>query len=511
MTGPVSRRAIVVSLIAAILAFAWLPTRSLTTANAASRCAPSLFKPPREPGFAATTWPTEHADTWRTHAVPAGLSARLGHMRLRATGAKLPPVPVWGYTGKGDVIYVVGGAPYLLDMFTALLQGAPRSSIPRLTRKSKKYSQTLTPYVARINTKTMKVKVLYLRRGTSINYTGGLLLHSNGYLYAVARSVLYKIDPSSFTVVRSKRLPLAPDSSHRPNENTAYNGIQAAPNGNLILKGWASTGGGSNPPGILLMVSPKDLSIKVRLITRNVASARIVRAQTGAKQYLYFPNTTQSVRFQLTAAKFQYNRKWSQAYKTSATPGSTTASSDVYMGDGVVFSNNTEPTARSPMLVFSQNTSGSKLQSTHAFSSHRASWNFFMMAGDPYKSGIVAVEDQFHGHISGFMACAGGRRVQKLWENDSLKPSAGMAIDYKTGQLYTDDRRCTSGGRCRLFLVALNLRTGHELARVRVKGTKPSIGQIFIGPHAVYYIATDTHDPNGYVTRLTAVSGKPHL
>jgi hypothetical protein len=57
------------------------------------------------------------------------------------------------------------------------------------------------------------------------------------------------------------------------------------------------------------------------------------------------------------------------------------------------------------------------------------------------------------GHISGFMGCVGGRFVQKLWENDSLKPSDGMAINYKTGQLYTDRRHCTVGGRCRLFLV----------------------------------------------------------
>ena len=29
-----------------------------------------------------------------------------------------------------------------------------------------------------------------------------------------------------------------------------------------------------------------------------------------------------------------------------------------------------------------------------------------MMAGDPYKSGIVAVGDQVSGHIAGYMACA---------------------------------------------------------------------------------------------------------
>ena len=61
--------------------------------------------------------------------------------------------------------------------------------------------------------------------------------------------------------------------------------------------------------------------------------------------------------------------------------------------------------------------------------------------------------------------------------------------------------------RCRLFLVVLNLRTGRELARVAVAGAKPSIGQIFIGPNAVYYVATDTNDPNGYVARVIATRG----
>ena len=240
-----SRPTVVLSLVATLVAVACTsatsttttPTTSTTTATAAPRCVPSLFQPPTSPAFAATTWPTEHADTWRTHAAAAGLPADVGQLKLRAVAAKLPPVPVWGYVGEGRDIYVVGGAPYLLDMFTKLIEGAPSASIPLLAAKSRAYSKTMTPYVARIDTKTMKVDVLKLSGGTSVNYTGGLLVDSNGYLYAVARSVLYKIDPSTFTILRSKRLPLAPTSSGKPNENTAYNGIQATLDGDLILKG----------------------------------------------------------------------------------------------------------------------------------------------------------------------------------------------------------------------------------------------------------------------------------
>jgi hypothetical protein len=61
-----------------------------------------------------------------------------------------------------------------------------------------------------------------------------------------------------------------------------------------------------------------------------------------------------------------------------------------------------------------------------------------------------------------------------------------MAVNYTAGHLYTDDRRC-SRRTCRLYLVVLDLRTGRELARVRVKGTRPSTGR-----------------RHGYVTRVTA-------
>jgi hypothetical protein len=57
---------------------------------------------------------------------------------------------------------------------------------------------------------------------------------------------------------------------------------------------------------------------------------------------------------------------------------------------------------------------------------------------------------------------------------------------------------------CRLSLVVLDLGTGRELARVRVKGTKPSVGQSFVGCDAVSYVAPRTGTTHGYVTRVTA-------
>lgn len=197
--------------------------------NLTGSCVPTIVPPPSSPGLAATTWPTEHADVWRTHAAAAGLPAGLGQMKLHTATATLPPVPVWGYVGTGREVYVMGGAPYLLDMFTKLIEAAPRASVPLLLKQSQAYSKTTTPYVARVDTQTMKVQVLYLSDGKSANYTGGLLVHSYGYLYAVARSVLYKIDPSTFTIVKTRQLPLAPTSSGSPNEKSQSSATGCGP------------------------------------------------------------------------------------------------------------------------------------------------------------------------------------------------------------------------------------------------------------------------------------------
>jgi hypothetical protein len=197
---------------------------SVGSPEASSRgtCEPSLTAPARSPGYADTPWPTEHADVWRTHAASTGLPGNLDRVRLATASARLPEEPVWGYVGTGDKLYVIGGSPYLLNMFTELMLGASTDRIPTLTARTLLASRRVTPYVAQIDADTMKVDVMPLTGGTAVNYTGGLLVHSNGYLYAVVRGVLHKIDRRTFTEVSSAELPLAPKESGEPNEMTTY-------------------------------------------------------------------------------------------------------------------------------------------------------------------------------------------------------------------------------------------------------------------------------------------------
>ena len=431
--SPVSRRGGVLgavgAAVAALVGAAFLAGTSqarepATSAQAPSRaaCAPSLAPPVRSPAYAKTPWPTEHADVWRTHAGATGLPANVGRVRLATASATLPQEPVWGYVGTGGKLYVIGGSPYLLNMFTELMLGASTDRIPTLTARTLLASTRVTPYVAQIDARTMKVDVLPLTGGGAINYTGGLLVHANGYLYAVVRAVLYKIDRRTFSIVASTPLPLAPDGSGRPNPATTYNGIVATRDGDLILKGWASTGGG-DAPGRLLRVDPDDLSIGADVVSTAISSARMAIVDAGGTEYVYFPGGTQSVRFVVTPTGFVLDPAWTATYLSS---GDTQASSDVFMGGGVVFASNTSPQATTPMRVLAQGAApGAALRSATAFRGDEAGWNFFMMVGDPYRSGIAAVQSQASGRVAGYRACGGGTSVRKLWENDDITSSAG--------------------------------------------------------------------------------------
>jgi hypothetical protein len=475
-----------------------LPAVAVANDRSSAACAVRRYSLPVAPAYAKTIWPSEKHDEWRTAAVAGGLPASLKH--LMAKSVALPPVPVWGYVGLDGDLYVLGGQPYLLDIYTKLMLGKHESE-KKLLAESLAYSERVKPYVAKVNPDTMATTILYLPGKHGVNYIGGMLVHANGYLYAVARAVLYKIDPNTFSIVASKNLPLLPGSSGKPDVLTAYNGMQATATGDLVLKGFAASG----VSGVLVRVDPVDLSIRAKLESTALAGARLAIATNGGRQYVYTAGSTDSIRFLIGKTDFTLDDSFSQQYLTAGS-GSTEGTSEVYMGDGVVFTNNTTPSATTPMTIFAQAaTDGSQLQSQPAFTGSDKAWNWEMPSGDPFGDGILAAQDQLSGYVSGFRACGGGASVKKLWENDRIDDSIGLAIDTMNHQLYADDHRCTAARICTLAFVVLDIRTGRELRRIKVAGDEPSIGQIFVGPHnTVFHLSTDTDRPEGYITRITA-------
>src|SRR5579862_7119573 len=174
----------------------------------AAACTVVRANPPNAPAYADTLWPSEKHDQWRTAAAAGGLPSTVSSLRTKSV--KLPPVPLWGYVGLDGDVYVMGGQPYLVDIYIKLILGSQESA-QQLVADSLAYSETVTPYVAKIDPSTMTVtKILYLTKKHGVNYIGGMLVDSDGYLYAVARGFLYKIQPQTLGIVASKRLPLEP-------------------------------------------------------------------------------------------------------------------------------------------------------------------------------------------------------------------------------------------------------------------------------------------------------------
>ena len=450
-----------------------------------------------------TTWPVPTADSWRTSSVGGGgLPDRVQSGDLRARSVELGPAPIFGVTYDKHSVFVLGGAPHLLDLFTRA-QGNDLPSGPAAPADEyANYQDTssATPYVAKIDPTTMRTELLELPKGTTPNYPGSIVAHENGMLYAVATSTLFEIDPRTFEITRSLELPRNPVKP----ESTIYNTLQvSARNGDLLLK--TSTEEGT---GLLVAVDTDTLQVRSQL-EAVLSNARMTDVLQGGIEYVYLPGDTDTLRFAVTDDGFTPDPSWSQPYRTDGdgtTPGvAMTPTGD---HDTVVFPNNNTVLigVSAPLELFWQSTTdpSSGVSSVNATSTDAAGGSFPPPPADPFETSVVVAADAVNGRLAAWRIAEDGS-LEQLWVTDRYALSAGAAIVSDQKRLYTDDRRCDAdGSHCTLYLVVADLMTGHEIARVRVAGSQPTIGRIFIGPHAVYYIATQGEGGNGYVTKVSA-------
>lgn len=456
--------------------------------------------PPQRAGYYATVWPSEHADLWRSHAaLNAGLPANFTPARLVVSAAPLN-LPVWTYTRAKDEVFVIGGSPFSLDGFTqSIAAGKTLDRFHSLAATAADLFNGTKPYLAKINPLTMKVSELALTEGNTVNYTGGLLIHQNGYVYAVAQSVLYKIDPQSMQIVQSLKLPLVGNALEH--YWTTYNGLQVLASGELVLKGFDILNS-AKVPGFLLLVDPDDLHKDAQQQTF-VSSARLTiqQAADGAT-YLYHVNATESLRFIITNTGFELDSAWSRGYRAANAPSTQASSPLLFGGIGqVVFADNTAPGATTPLKLYTQPVEMARLpetlQGTPAFSKSLPGYNFFMVAGDPYMTQLLIYYDPINNLVSANHVSPDGR-LEPVWERAGYKVSASPALVPDRDLLYIDHYQ---NGKD--HLVVLKLSTGEELASVELSATLPTIGTIVPGMNNdVYITSSEAGGKNGLISRI---------
>jgi hypothetical protein len=292
-------------------------------------------------------------------------------------------------------------------------------------------------------------------------------------------------------IVAHRQLPVV--GSGKQQFFTVYNGMQVLGSGELVLKGFDLTN--NSVEGCLLLIDPADLSPRtVQPVTASSPRLTIDQRPDGTAM-LYLLNAEASTRFAIADGKFIPDPGWTAQYRI---PHSTQASSPVLFGDQIAFSDNTSPVAETEIHLFSQPVthSQSPLKAQEAFHQHRPGINFFMIAGDPFATGLVVVFDPINGYVAAHELTAPGQFTHR-WERQ-FKPSASPAIVPDRGYLYMDD---FADGRD--HLVVLDLASGDERARVALPATEPTVGCIFVGRNDdVYVCSTETGGATGFVSRI---------
>lgn len=462
---------------------------------------------PQRAGYYETVWPSEHTDLWRSHAVSnVGLPADFDPAKLTVTTANLK-LPVWGYTRAKDEVFVIGGSPAMLELFTQMIKngGTDASKLEALSevdiKAAVEASINSVPYIARVNPLTMQVTQVDLTEGSTINYTGGLLMHENGFVYGVSRSYLYKVDPKTMRIVASVPLPLVGDSKEE-NFWTTYNGMQVIASGELVIKGFYFLNSVS-VNGWLLLVNPDTLEIDVQQ-SEALSSARLtIEQKADGSATLYQVNATQSLRFKITDTAFLLEDDWTRTYRTED-DGTTQASSPLLFGKvgQIVFADNTAPGAITPINLYDQPVNVADLPATlegiNAFDSDLPGFNFFMVAGDPFETQTLVYYDPINNLLGAHTVLSDGT-LQRLWEiNDVYKVSASPAIVPDRDLLYIDNYQNGTDS-----FVVLRLSTGEELASVPLSANLPTIGTIFLGMNEdVYILSSEAGTNNGLISRI---------
>ena len=491
-----------------------------TTPSAPPTAARPIIRPltpaqrlaPQRAGYYETVWPSEHTDLWRSHAVShVGLPPHFDPAKLKVTSARLN-LPVWGYTRARNEVFAIGGSPATLNIFTQQIKhggsatsgkaadAASAFAGPGLREHLAQRTQDI-PYAAKIDPHTMQVSLCYLTEGTTLNYTGGLLMHQNGFVYAVSRSWLYKIDAATMQVARSTALPLVGTGEQQ--YFTVYNGLQVLASGELVVKGFYFL---NDTPvdGWLLLIDPDTLALDVQQ-SHPLSSARMAISQADdGSAMLYQVNATQALRFRIADQAFVEDSAWTRTYR-AADAGSTQASSQLlYAQIGqVVFADNTVFGATTPIQLYPQALDVAAvppgdLRGIDAFDVAVPGFNFMMIAGDPFERQMVVYYDPVNSLLSAHQVTPAGKLVS-LWNRDGVyKPSASPAICPDRDLLCIDNYQ---DGRD--HFVILRLSTGEFLGTVPLDANLPTIGTIFLGRNDdVYILNSEAGTPHGQISRI---------
>ena len=269
-----------------------------------------------------------------------------------------------------------------LDENTAFIQGGSYGNDPG----------SIGPFVAKVHPQTLATIWYTQLRNTGDggctngewDYPGAMAIENDGYIYVVSGYRIYKVEPAGGSVVDTLVLPTmvymrnnwpclpANYDNFLTDDlvNTSYNGINALPDGTIILKSLYRAAdcecmNGSDallgcpdyanvPQSVLISVNPHGTNGHMEIIQtiplQFPAAARPTITHYNGVDYVYLlANTSTPVRYSVTNGIFTFDNSWLPPAVTNC--GQQVGGSLIAMGDWIVGATNSVP-ATEPLTVF---------------------------------------------------------------------------------------------------------------------------------------------------------------
>ena len=243
---------------------------------------------------------------------------------------------------------------------------------------------SIGPFVAKVDPETL-APVWYTQLVNTVqtgewDYPGAMAIEKDGYIYVVSGYRIFKVDPANGQVVATLMLPTLvhmrnnhPPPTYEPNltddsVNTSYNGINALPDGTIVVKSLYRVAGCTlNGPSALLRctnaqdvpasnlisVNPNTMQIIDNITLPAFAGARPTITRYNGVDYVYLlEKTSNAVRYSVKNGIFTLDTGWTPddvPYLDQTSGGSL-----IVMNDWIVGATNTVP-ATGALTVFAIN------------------------------------------------------------------------------------------------------------------------------------------------------------
>ena len=265
-----------------------------------------------------------------------------------------------------------------LNKNAAFIQGGSYGDVPG----------SIGPFVAKVDPQTL-APIWYTQLVNTVetgewDYPGAMAIENDGYIYVVSGYRIFKVDPADGYVVDTLTLPTMvymrnnyPDTPPTYDSfltenaiNTSYNGINALPDGTIVVKSLYRVAGctlkgpsallncpnaRNVPASNLITVNPKTMEVIDEITLPAFAGARPSITRYHGVDYVYLlEKTSNAVRYSVKDGKLTLDSDWTPA--AVPYPNQTTGGSLIVMNDWILGATNSIPAA-GPLTVFAINQS----------------------------------------------------------------------------------------------------------------------------------------------------------